>query len=470
MPDSEDTSLTWPAEILASRRWETALFTTYAFSVSFFESVILRELQKGGCREVWVLTDVEGYATSLIERRATKVGRDYRLIPILAPNGVFHPKCAYLSSSHGDLLLVGSGNLTFGGYGRNVEVLDVLAPEAHPTAFRDFANFLEALGTRPDLAVPETAWVSSFANMARRASDSSKPDGSNSAVRLLHSVERPIVKQIAEVCAQHGGAERITVLSPFHDPDGSAVLALARATQCSEICIGMPPDPNQLSTFPFPTGHRWGLRLSAVRPRVDDASRRPLHAKWIEIKTPTGVLTITGSINATTAALCSTRNIEIGVVRSQGFIAHEWEGVPIPADFERKPFSPGLAARKFSVHTSLLGSGEIRGQIMPSAGVLGQWKLKLERLGNVLADLPVDVDESGTFRITFLGSERLIEAGSIRITVRQADKEGAGWLEMPIHHRWRRGTRRRLHVQWLGQRHPKMQDGFRGRNRHERRP
>jgi hypothetical protein len=311
-----------------------------------------------------------------------------------------------------------------------VEVLDVLAPEAHPAAFRDFATFLEALGRRPDLAVPETAWVSSFADIARRASASSEPDGSNSAVRLLHSVERPIVEQIAEVCAQHGGVERITVLSPFHDPDGSAVLTLARATECSEICIAMPPDPNQLSTFPFPTVHHWGLRLSAVRPRVDDAGRRPLHAKWIEIKTPAGVLTITGSVNATTAALCSTRNIELGVVRRQGVVAQQWEGVPIPADFERKPFSPGLAARKVSVHASLRGSGEIRGQIMPSAGVLGQWKLKLERLGNVLADLPVDVDESGAFRITFFGSERLIEAGSIRITITQADKEGSGWLEM----------------------------------------
>ncbi len=132
LPDSENTSLTRPEEILASRRWETAPFTTYALSISFFESVILRELQKGGCRDVWVLTDVEGYAASLIERRATKVGRDYRLIPIRAPNGVFHPKCAYLSGSRGDLLLVGSGNLTFGGYGRNVEALDVLAPERHP--------------------------------------------------------------------------------------------------------------------------------------------------------------------------------------------------------------------------------------------------------------------------------------------------------------------------------------------------
>lgn len=357
------------------------------------------------------------------------MGRDYRLIPILAPNGVFHPKCAYLSGSQGDLLLVGSGNLTFGGFGRNVEVLDVLAPKTHPGAFNDFADFLEALGKRPDLTLPDKAWVSSFADVARRASDSFAAEGSNATARLCHSVERPIVKQIAEICAQCGGAERIIVLSPFHDPDGSALLTLARATECPEISIGLPPDPNHLSTFPFPTGQHWGLRLNAVRPRIEDVNGRPLHAKWIQIKTPTGILTITGSVNATTAALCSTRNIEVAVVRTS-VVTQEWEDIPIPHDFERKPFSPGLSAGKVAVHASLVGSGEIRGQIIPSPGVLGLWNLKLERLGKVFADLPVHVDELGQFRITFSGSERLIEAGSVRITIARAQKEGSGWLEM----------------------------------------
>ncbi len=117
-------------------------------------------------------------------------------------------------------------------------------------------------------------------------------------------------------------------------------------------------------------------------------------------------------------------------MRLETVATQEWEEVPIPADFERKPFTPGLAARKVSVHAALLGNGEISGQIIPSAGVLGLWQLKLERLGIVLADLPVQVDESGRFSATFAGSDRLIEAGSIRIMVARLDREGAGWLEM----------------------------------------
>jgi hypothetical protein len=111
-----------PTDILGSRRWNSALFTTYAFSISFFESVVFQALtHKMPCHEICVLVDADGYASSLMERGAARVGRDYTLIPVLAP-GVFHPECTYLSGPDGDLLLVGSGNLTFGGYPAVIEV------------------------------------------------------------------------------------------------------------------------------------------------------------------------------------------------------------------------------------------------------------------------------------------------------------------------------------------------------------
>ena len=46
--------------------------------------------------EICVLIDAEGYASSLMERGAPRVGRDYTLIPVLAP-GVSNSKCTYLS-------------------------------------------------------------------------------------------------------------------------------------------------------------------------------------------------------------------------------------------------------------------------------------------------------------------------------------------------------------------------------------
>ena len=109
------------SDVLAGQRWEKALFTTYSLSLTFFESIVLRALREVECREIWVVADAEGYRSSLMERGSHGVGYEYHLVPVGLRNGVFHPKCCYLAGPDGDLLVVGSGNLTFGGFGRNLE-------------------------------------------------------------------------------------------------------------------------------------------------------------------------------------------------------------------------------------------------------------------------------------------------------------------------------------------------------------
>jgi hypothetical protein len=166
-------SVTNPAigEILASGTWRHALFTTYALSLSYFESEILRPLLQRGCDDIWLIADAEGYRASLLERRSARVGQEYRLIPAALPRGVFHAKCIYLAGDDGDLLLIGSGNVTFGGHGKNVEVFEALKPEVAPSAFEEFALFLESVGSRPDIQLARSEWVEDFAERARKAAD-----------------------------------------------------------------------------------------------------------------------------------------------------------------------------------------------------------------------------------------------------------------------------------------------------------
>lgn len=137
------------SQILQMRAWEHALFTTYTLSLSYFESEILRPLVRAGCSDTWLIADAEGYRSSLLERRSMRVGQEYRLVPAALPNGVFHPKCIYLGSDDGDLLLVGSGNVTFDGHGKNAEVFEALSPDQAAAAFGDFADFLEAIERDP---------------------------------------------------------------------------------------------------------------------------------------------------------------------------------------------------------------------------------------------------------------------------------------------------------------------------------
>jgi hypothetical protein len=163
------------AEALQCGTWDRALFTTYSLSLTFFESVILRLLRQSGCREIWVVADAQGYQASLMERRSHGVGQEYHLVPVALPHGVFHPKCCYLEGSDGDLLAVGSGNLTFGGFGRNLEVLDVLSTETSPECFRDFGAFLNTLRKRQDVQCPEPIWMDSFADRALEVAAGIRP-------------------------------------------------------------------------------------------------------------------------------------------------------------------------------------------------------------------------------------------------------------------------------------------------------
>jgi hypothetical protein len=419
-----------PTDILGSRRWHSALFTTYAFSISFFESVVFQALtRKMPCHEICVLVDADGYASSLMERGAARVGRDYTLIPVLA-HGVFHPKCTYLSGPDGDLLLVGSGNLTFGGYGKNVEVLEVLQPEVHPQAFLDFADFLEALTTRPKLEIPNPACLANFIKRARNAIGSDSIAGDASSVRLLHSSTEPIVHQLARYTASYGTAESITVLSPFHDSNGSAMVELADVMQCSKLRIALPPNVDQDTTFPFHTMHKMNLSISAVRSKMEEESTRTLHAKWIEVATSNGTVTLTGSVNGTYPALCSTRNIEVGIIRHSSTPEDLWEETTIPVTQTPQLDPQNDNVRPPLIYSSLTAGGRIAGHVMNRGQVSGRWRLRFEKSGHTYLDLEVEVDGNGHFQTSCSNSNEILSAGTIRVRLSRDRSEAIGWLEM----------------------------------------
>src|SRR2546423_8460554 len=107
-----------PLDLISAHPWRRAAFTTYALSLSFFEAVVLDALVRGGAREAFILSDAEGVRMALGEQGARRVGKDYDVEPVAvrAGAGVFHPKISVLTAEEESHILVGSGNLTFGGW------------------------------------------------------------------------------------------------------------------------------------------------------------------------------------------------------------------------------------------------------------------------------------------------------------------------------------------------------------------
>lgn len=112
-----------PREFCRLTGYSTALFLTYDFDAVFFERVVLRELWAGGTGDVLVVADSSRIDASLgrWDSGLIHLGRRYQLVRA-AVNGAFHPKVIFRAGSSGAVAWIGTGNLTFGGWGGNREM------------------------------------------------------------------------------------------------------------------------------------------------------------------------------------------------------------------------------------------------------------------------------------------------------------------------------------------------------------
>ena len=100
-----------------------ALFLSYSFDPLFFERVPLTDLDKGGSRRI--LSAADGSQVREAMRKCVgqlvHLGRRYVLAETVRPN-TFHPKLIVRLSPKGGRVWLGSGNLTYAGWGGNREL------------------------------------------------------------------------------------------------------------------------------------------------------------------------------------------------------------------------------------------------------------------------------------------------------------------------------------------------------------
>jgi hypothetical protein len=301
-----------PIELISAHPWRRVVFTTYALSLSFFEAVVLDALVRAGGREMLIFADVEGVSMALREQGARRVGKEYDVEPIAVRNGVFHPKLSVMIAEDECHILVGSGNLTFGGWGGNLEVIEHLHPSFAVDAIEDVAGFFEQLASTDNVSVGAADRCPAIAGDLRGFSRGRTRNGD---IRFFHNLDGSISQKLAQVVEDLGGAVRISVASPFWDR-GSAIDNLCSAMGLREVSV----HSHVGGTVEGTTGSNWPMNaVSTVRPvRLDvmnEEKPRRLHAKVFEVLCKRGRVLLSGSPNATGAALGPHRNVVPGVVR-----------------------------------------------------------------------------------------------------------------------------------------------------------
>ena len=408
---------------MASHAWTSVFFTTYSLSLSFLEAIPLAAVNRS-YRDFTVITDIAGYRASLSDVGAVGVGRDYDLISVRCATGVFHPKIGLFSDKDGDVrATVGSGNLTFGGWGYNNEVLEVLRPGRDASCFSGLAELIEAIQreARPNglLECYRSPDLHRYVSQARRAA-AVPGDGTG---RLLHTMNGPLTGQIAALVGELGGAEELTIVSPFFSAH-YGVTAMAEAIDCHSIRVAVPP--RAPSVFDFAAASAAGLKAKPVTCDEFNDSRS-LHAKMFDIGCRRGRLIVSGSANATVQALGGA-NVEAVVARVHdrqplfGWIAAsaqrcEGTGEDAPQEEERASLSVDY------------DSGLVQGRVMGGNGTSGTWAVALAWGARREAGTDVFVDDKGYFSFKPPSAfDPIRVASSVQVILSRGDLELRGWL------------------------------------------
>jgi len=304
-------------ELVGAASWSTAVFTTYALSLSFFEAVVLDQLVRRRSATPMVFADVAGVRSALSEYGARRVGRDYDLEPVALRDGVFHAKVAVLAED-GDAdahLVVGSGNLTFGGWAGNLECVEHLHPSFAADAFADAEDFFLALALEDRI---QHEAFNSLERLGARLGRAARSGSANGRIRFLHSLSGALLRQIADHAFELGGAQRLVAAAPFWDDGGRALANLCAALDLDHAHVHAhhPFGVVQAGVADnWPRNPSLDVRAVRVAAIFEAAEQRPLHAKMFEVLCRRGRLLVSGSANGSRQALGQTGNVEAVVLR-----------------------------------------------------------------------------------------------------------------------------------------------------------
>ena len=305
--------------------YHTSVFLTYGADLAFFEEAILHPLRQKGCRNSLVFMDSERYTDTIDDLRGsvTWVGQRHILIPVgLGALQSFHPKLALLLGRERGRLLVGSGNLTFTGFGHNHEVFTCLdwtpdQPDLHGL-FAITWKLVRAILQRWGHSEEGDAILNKAEYVADWLLSPAEP---TTEMELFHTLEEPLIDQCSRALGGEA-IERITVLSPFLDEAAHALSQLYSRFHPSELRLVLQHQRTVGNAQALQDLLQAGVPLKAFRFNDD---KRYLHAKVYVFETAEASYILTGSANCTRAgwlSSCANGNVEVMLLRPAGSREH----------------------------------------------------------------------------------------------------------------------------------------------------
>ena len=283
---------------------DQVLILTYNLELRFVESVLLPQLRKCGDPHLTILADARR-ALDSFDREADQcrgLGRRYRVVPIpMQYPYAFHPKAVLLRGSNNASLVVGSGNLSFGGWRLNGEIwssFDWSNPIERP-AFAEFDSFVGAL--LDEIALSEQA--ERAIKGACYPSDGSGPTESSDSEEVLvtSAGERSLWQQMDKELGSRD-VRGITVSTPYFDDRGEMLGRIASAHPDAKVKVAVQDESSNLTQRSLERIQS-EAKVEAVDFKTSAGESRFLHAKFFAFDCGDDVVVFRGSANCSVAAL-----------------------------------------------------------------------------------------------------------------------------------------------------------------------
>ena len=284
---------TWPVR--------DVLILTFNANLGFFERAALARVRARGARVTLVSDADMVHADPHAVRFAGRAYLDGRAV--CRGGGAFHPKLIVTVSDTQAAVLVGSGNASPGGWVDNAELWTLLRATADegPSTLGRIADFLDAIPGYVQFTPGVGPVLGDVAESLRLFPVTEE------GPQVVTSVWGAIIDQLP--LAEASG---LVVATPFHDREAEATRRLHERFSAKTVDVLVQPS----TVF---DGARLAATLEAIGGTVSTiADKRYHHGKLIEWHTESGPFALTGSANASGAALlrgmAEHANCELGLV------------------------------------------------------------------------------------------------------------------------------------------------------------
>ena len=142
--------------------------------------------------------------------------------------------------------------------------------------------------------------------------------------------------------------------------------------------------------------------------------------------------TLVGSVNATSQALCTTNNVELGVLRfdPKEKTLGAWKKAEVPDSFQPNEFPCGGQEQILSVHAVLRSDGYLTGRMLTIPDCSGTWDSRLEFSSGEAVEFKASVISDNTFRLHFPGNVEETLSSTLQLILRRGGSEARGWVHV----------------------------------------